>query len=53
MPSNSIAPDCMNDFKSLSDLPFSVCHSEAKPKNLGWVPPFATQMLHCVQHDRR
>ncbi len=28
------------------------CHSEAKPKNLGWVLLFKTQMLHCIQHDR-
>jgi len=31
------------DTKSLSELPFSVCHSEAKPKNLGLISPFAIQ----------
>jgi len=38
--------------KSPSELPSSVCHSEAKPKNLARVLRFAAQMLHCVQHDR-
>jgi len=38
--------------KNLSELLFSVCHSEAKPKNLGLISLFANQMLHCVQHDK-
>jgi hypothetical protein len=32
--------------ESLCELLFSVCHSEAKPKNLGLISSFANQMLH-------
>ena len=47
--------------RAYPNYPYSVCHSfaslkdrsEAKPKNLGWVSPVVTQMLHFVQHDRR